>query len=75
MAPKGEDKEAKVREALQEKRDGAIPRQSRRPRSAEEMTRYFETEIWPSIPEEERGQPPMPKEEVEEILGFGPDGY
>ena len=71
----GEDKEAQMREALQEKRDGTASGQARRPRSLEEAIRYFETKIWPFIPEEERGKPPMSKEEVEEILGFGPDGY
>lgn len=64
-----------MREALQEKRDEMASGQTRRPRTVEEMTHYFETKIWPLIPEEERGQPPMSKEEVEEILGFGPDGY
>jgi|GEM_PF-5433432 len=38
------------------------------------MQEWLETEIWPHIPEEELDKPPMTKAEVEEILGFGPDG-
>jgi antitoxin VapB len=34
---------------------------------------FLEEEIWPLIPAETRGKP-ITKEEVEEILGFGPDG-
>jgi antitoxin VapB len=37
------------------------------------MQEWLETEIWPRIPEEERGKR-LTKEEVEDILGFGPEG-
>ncbi len=37
------------------------------------LQEWLETEIWPRIPEEERGRP-LTKEEVEDILGFGPEG-
>jgi antitoxin VapB len=37
------------------------------------MRRFFETEIWPLIPEEMRGRK-ITKAEREEILGYGPDG-
>lgn len=37
------------------------------------MQEWLETEIWPRIPKEERGKP-LTKEEVEDILGFGPEG-
>ena len=40
-----------------------------------DMHEYLETEIWPLIPAELRGKPPMTKAEVEEILSFGPEGY
>jgi antitoxin VapB len=40
-----------------------------------DMGRWLETEIWPQIPDELKGRPPMTKEEVEEILGIGPEGY
>ncbi len=39
------------------------------------MQEWLEAEIWPRIPEEELGRPPLTKAEVEEILGFGPEGY
>lgn len=70
----GSSKTGAVREALREKRDrlelrggGNRPKQS--------MREWLETEIWPMIPEEKLGQPPLTKEEVEEILGIGPEGY
>jgi antitoxin VapB len=42
--------------------------------SAETFRRFMETEIWPLIPAEHRGKPPMTKAEREEVLGYGPDG-
>ena len=41
---------------------------------AERLRRLLEERIWPSIPAELRGQPPISKAEKEEILGYGPDG-
>jgi antitoxin VapB len=69
----GSSKTGAVREALREKRDRLALQGSGRPRTVEDLTRFLETEIWPLIPD--RGGPPMTKEEVEEILGFGPEGY
>lgn len=68
----GETKEVAVREALREKKERLEMRggPKGRPRSMQE---WLETEIWPRIPEEERGKP-LTKEEVEDILGFGPGG-
>ena len=68
----GETKEVAVREALREKKERLGMRSGRkgRPRSMQE---WLETEIWPRIPAEERGKP-LTKEEVEDILGFGPEG-
>jgi antitoxin VapB len=40
-----------------------------------DMRKWLEREIWPHIPEEELDKPPMTKAEVEEILGYGPDGF
>ena len=39
------------------------------------MQEWLETEVWPQVPEEERGKPPLSKAEVEEILGYGPEGH
>ena len=75
----GDTKTGAVREALREKRDrvslAAGSRGKRRPRKPGSLERFLETEIWPLIPEEDRNQPPLSKEEVEDILGFGPDGF
>ena len=68
----GESKTGAVREALRERRDRLELASTRRQRDPESLTRFLETEIWPLIPD--RGGPPMTKEEVEEILGFGPEG-
>ena len=35
---------------------------------------FLEREVWPFIPPEVRGKP-LTKEEEEEILGIGPNGY
>jgi hypothetical protein len=65
-------------ERLEKQRDGRFsadrgsdydPRASR-----ENFRRFMETEIWPLIPAENRGKPPMTKEEREELLGYGPGG-
>jgi len=68
----GETKEVAVREALREKKERLELRSGRtgRPRSMQE---WLEKEMWPRIPKEERGKP-LTKEEVEDILGFGPEG-
>jgi antitoxin VapB len=36
--------------------------------------RFLEEKVWPDIPPEVRGKR-ITKEEKEEILGYGPDGY
>lgn len=68
----GKTKEDAVREALREKKErlGLRSGPKGRPRSMQE---WLETEIWPRIPDEQRGKP-LTKEEVEDILGFGPGG-
>lgn len=74
----GESKDEAVRQALLERRDrlrAGSAGKRRRPRTKEEMLHYLETEIWPLIPEENRGRPPITKEEKEEILGYGPEGF
>jgi antitoxin VapB len=68
----GVTKTEAVREALREKKERLELRSSReeRPRSMQE---WLEREIWPRIPEDERGRP-LTKKEVEDLLGFGPEG-
>jgi antitoxin VapB len=70
----GSTKTGAVREALREKRDRLELRGGgKRPKKS--MREWLETEIWPLIPEEELDRPPLTKEEVEDILGIGPEGY
>lgn len=70
----GESKTGAVTKALEERRD-RLRLRSGRGKPWRDMREYLETEIWPQIPAELRGKPPMTKAEVEEILGFGPEGY
>lgn len=71
----GETKTGAVREALRERRTRLELRSGGKAKGRLSMQEWLETEVWPQIPEEERGRPPLTKDEVEEILGFGPEGY
>jgi antitoxin VapB len=71
----GESKTGAVRQALRERHERLGLEAGRSKREPGSLRRFLETEIWPLIPEEDRGQPPIPKEEIEEMLGFGPEGY
>jgi antitoxin VapB len=72
----GESKTGAVTKALEERRDRLRLRSGASgKRPWRDMREYLETEIWPQIPAELRDKPPMTKAEVEEILGFGPEGY
>lgn len=73
----GDTKTGAVREALREKKRQLEMVEERKrlgqkgkPKSMQE---WLEKEIWPRIPKEERGKL-LTKEEVEDILGFGPEG-
>lgn len=71
----GDTKTGAVREALREKKERLEmaedrKRSGRKPKSMQE---WLETEIWPRIPKEELGKT-LTKKEVEDILGFGPEG-
>lgn len=77
----GESKTGAVKVALRERRDrlqlerGALGGGTRdSEQRTRDFLRFLETEIWPLIPEEERGKPPLTKAEKEEILGYGPGG-
>ncbi|MFJ1765794.1 type II toxin-antitoxin system VapB family antitoxin [Amycolatopsis sp. NPDC088138] len=68
----GDTKTGAVREALRLRRDQLVARDNAELR-LKRMRRVLEEEIWPLIPPEELGKP-IPKDEWEEILGFGPGG-
>jgi len=71
----GDTKTGAVREALRERKMRLELRGGGRGKPRRSMREYLEKEVWPHIPPEELDKPPMTKAEVEEILGFGPEGY
>ena len=65
----GETKTRAVQVALEERKARLSARTRRK-----SLHEFLEEEIWPLVPETERGQPSLTKAEREEILGIGPDG-
>ena len=65
----GETKTRAVQVALEERKARLAAKKRRK-----SLRQFLEEEIWPLVPEIERGQPPLTKAEREEILGIGPDG-
>ena len=45
------------------------------PKKKRDIRKYLERHVWPFIPPDQLGRKPLTKEEIEEILGIGPDGY
>ncbi len=74
----GDTETGAVRRALREKKErleaDARARGSAHRQKPPDMKEWLEREIWPHIPEGERGKPPLTKAEIEEILGYGPEG-
>jgi len=68
----GETKTEAIRKALLERKQRLAFRETPRDRTAE-FIRFLEREIWPKIPEDQRGRR-LTREEEDEILGYGPDG-
>lgn len=71
----GDTKTGAVREALREKKRRLDLRSESKETRRQSLREFMETEIWPQIPEELLDREPLAKEEVEDILGFGPEGY
>ncbi|MDX1624513.1 MAG: type II toxin-antitoxin system VapB family antitoxin [Gemmatimonadota bacterium] len=69
----GETKTEAVRKALLERKRRLAYRLGSRDRW-EEVHRFLQREIWSRVPEEQLGEAPT-KEETEEILGIGPEGF
>jgi len=68
----GESKTRAVRVALEERKRRIAGRVST-PDRAQRLRDFLEHEAWAQIPSDLLGQP-MPKDEREAILGFGPEG-
>jgi antitoxin VapB len=69
----GHSKTATIRELAREKLVG-LEAGDEADQDAERFMRFLRTEIWPQVPPEERGRPPMTKAEREDLLGIGPEG-
>jgi antitoxin VapB len=68
----GESKTEAVRKALQERKLRLKLRVASGNRRAR-LLRFLEREVWPAVPEEERGRT-LSKAEEESILGYGETG-
>jgi len=73
----GDSKTGAVRQSLRERRDRLRLEGGKRTgeKPYRGMQQWLETEIWPQIPDELKDREPMTKDEIEEILGIGPEGY
>lgn len=67
----GESKTEAIRRALSERH--ARQRAAAGGSPGDRLRRFLEDELWPQIPEPERGRT-MTREEEDEILGYGPEG-
>jgi antitoxin VapB len=68
----GETKTRAVKVALQERKE-RLAAGLRGRRRTDRLRKWLETEVWPNLPADVRGNP-ITKEEREEILGYGPEG-
>ena len=69
----GESKTGAIRTALRERRERLELQHPGTDREAA-LRQFLEEEIWPSIPPDMLGRGPT-REEREEILGYGPEGF
>ena len=69
----GETKTEAIRRALLTRRARLRTRVDPE-RDLQRILRGFEREIWSKLPADQRGRAPT-KEEREEILGYGPEGF
>ncbi len=65
-----ETKTEAIRRALEERREKLV-KSKRQP----DIDMFLRTHIWPFIPAEMLGKPPLTREEEDEILGYGPEGF
>lgn len=67
----GETKTEAIRRALAERRERLGTAEGERP--AARLRRFLEDELWPQVPERERGRR-LTRAEEDELLGYGPEG-
>ncbi len=60
-----------IRRALEDRREKLVALQNHR----QDLESFLKTQIWPFIPANILGQPPLTREEEDEILGYGPEGF
>ncbi|MBI2755509.1 MAG: type II toxin-antitoxin system VapB family antitoxin [Chloroflexi bacterium] len=68
----GESKTGAIRRALHERKQRLLLRNGERDRGAR-LIQFLERDVWPRLPVGCRGGTTT-KEQVEEILGYGPEG-
>jgi antitoxin VapB len=69
-----ETKTEAIRRALLERRARLQARASGKPGGRKSLREYLEQNVWPMMPSSELGRV-MSREEEDQILGYGPDGY
>lgn len=68
----GQTKTEALRQALMEQRRRLAYRVGTTDKEAR-VLRFLEREVWPHLPEDQRGRR-LTREEEDEILGYGPEG-
>jgi antitoxin VapB len=68
----GESKTGAIRTALRERKERLAIQHPARDRN-EALVEFLEEEVWPLLPQGERGRAPT-QEEQDELLGYGPGG-
>ena len=68
----GKSKVGAIRDVMQKELSHLIAQRSSSAKD-EALLRLLQEEIWPQIPEDFK-YTPIPKEELEDILGYGPEG-
>jgi antitoxin VapB len=68
-----ETKTEAIRRALVERR-ARLQARSGKPGGRKSLREYMEQNVWPMVPPDELGRV-MSREEEDQILGYGPEGY
>jgi antitoxin VapB len=69
----GESKTEAIRQALLD-RKARLSARADSPRSTARLLEYLERSVWPQVVPEAFGRP-ISKQEEDDILGYGPDGF